>query len=692
VKHDQYLSLFSEPGSNSIAMVAVDMLRAQLRAIFVSIADPSYAPRDIKDVLDFPRLFGSQLHELREFVRASLSNDTKPVVLVTTSPQLLDLASPLVATLFFLAREGACSTPFSFIKEEISTKVLLEFEQTANPIARSLAFRAALPRLVPADICQSYAMALFGEQISPIHVAYSAVEIETDELARVFLDSGGEVQSSHDIVHLLNNCFIAEDDAKQLAAMLKRQESEGATGALNASSSHVRISSDEWLARQSLASQINHENSYEAVVSGTEAFFICATNLTPHDDFKISIPLRYAISQRKHVSIGENNARKIALLDICRTWHLRLQVSSLFYDLHASDIAYRLASQYAFDDLVFPTASDSGPDEQRWEQTWAKMLIDMQVYERDTAKFFRDTLDKITDGRNIHFENITNPLHTVLFHNEEVTLFNPSEGNQVSQNGAQNDISAHIVEIAERYRGWRLSSRYIFETLGRFHHQALRAERDKDFNTAIAICQKAIEYAKNHPAEKILSGALSRLFGICAQLCRLAILRSTPNLVETRELAELMNATPKQLPDIGQIEELAEYLQFALSLCDNLFQTSFDPCVNDKRLIALCLLSSLFATNGRLEESDQILSTALSLISVSPAGKIRYTHLLPLAQIKFVLAGRVLEEGDESTAQMTQSDKFLKEALECVESYETRGVSEASQQLRSLISTVLDLN
>lgn len=688
MKNDRYLSLFSEPGSNSIAIVAVDMLRAQLRAIFVSIADPSFTPREIEEVYDFPRLFGSQLPDLREFVSASLSNDTKPAVVVATSPQLLDLASPLVATLCFLAREGACSVPMTVVQEETSTKVLLGFEQIADPIVRLLPLTGAPPRLVPEAICRSYAAALFGDQISPVHIAYIAVEIETDELARIFLGSDGEVQSSHDIVHLLNNLFITEENAKQYAVTLKKQESEGATSALGASSSHLRVSSDTWLGMQSLAQHLNREKYWESVTSGTDTFSICATNSTPYDDFKINIPLKYAVSQRKHASIGENNARKIALLDICRTWRLRLQVISLFYDLHANELAYRLANRYAFDDLVFPTSSDLNA----LEQNWAKMLIDMRVYERDAAMFFRETLVKIADGRYINVEHLTMPLHTPFHHKEEVTLFSPSEDNQVSQSGAQNDVFAHMVEIAERYRGWRLSPRYVFETLGRLHHQALRAERDKDFDTATAICQKAIEYAKNHPAEKILSGALSRLFDICAQLWRLTMLSSTPNLTETRELAELTKAIQKQLPDLGQKEELVDHLQFALTLCDNLLHTSFDPCVNDKRVEALCLLSSLLAANGRQEESDQILATALSLISSSPAGKIRYTHLLPLAQIKIMLAGRVLEDGDESSAEITQSDQFLKEALECVKAYETRGVSEVSQRLRSFILAALALN
>jgi hypothetical protein len=305
VKNSRYLSLFAGRNPDSIAVVSVDILRAELNAIHLPVYDSNYAPRDITDVLNFPKIFGNRLDELRRIVTEAMSGNCKPVVIVAGNQGPLDLASPLVAALCFLAQEGACSVPMSFINHESSRKVLLGFEQTADPVARTLPLSAALPKLVSDQLCRSYAEALFGDSILPTHIAHIAIELENDELAQVYLRSNGEVQSSHDIVNLLSSCCITDQIAINSTDAIRKQEDEDPANRSGSSLSHVRTDSDKWLAMQSFYLKMKPEKISASVVSGTEAFSICPTQSTCFNDFARRVPLRYALTQRRHSAIGD---------------------------------------------------------------------------------------------------------------------------------------------------------------------------------------------------------------------------------------------------------------------------------------------------------------------------------------------------------------------------------------------------
>jgi hypothetical protein len=223
--------------------------------------------------------------EIKEFLAEDLKGCTFIQSIAVAPSVFLDTETSLPKVIILLASFGYCSVQASRLKHEDADKVFLDVEpailkRDTPKIPEWLAFSYA-------DTIAAYGEFRFGKRpTGPALAAVAALCVRSPGLY-YFLTSGGEPQSSQDVVEV----FRSPDRLKAIG----------------------------------LPADIAQIHS---VVSGTEAYSLETTSLTKFNDVH-RVPLVYSLASKKFSWLEPRHARKIALLTVCRDWSIQLTCTSM---------------------------------------------------------------------------------------------------------------------------------------------------------------------------------------------------------------------------------------------------------------------------------------------------------------------------------------------------------------------------
>jgi hypothetical protein len=178
--------------------------------------------------------------------------------------------------MFFTAKTGLL---WRFSLSEDRTRVLttpLSMPDDPEPLSREMLGRGPELRYLRRDIARAYTEFLVGSCRSSEHAAVVAAMIAKNRGLYYYWASFGAVPSSGDVLTYM------------------RRERQTPT----------------------------------AVMAGNEVFGISQNPSTNYEDID-KIPLEYAVATKKFERLGKNDAIKLALLQVCKAWNLRLTCTSM---------------------------------------------------------------------------------------------------------------------------------------------------------------------------------------------------------------------------------------------------------------------------------------------------------------------------------------------------------------------------
>ena len=245
---------------------------------------------------------------LRESLVATLRGSDNVQVVAAVSTVFPETDSALVKAIMLVTLFGFGSMQFGRVSVQGVDRMLLGVDPPV--LDRKTAPPGLPPRILWAyvDPIKAYGEFELGQRPEgPALAATTALCAATPGLF-YFLTSGGDPQSSQDVVEFLS----ARDRMKSWGIDLDVPIIHG-------------------------------------VVSGTERYSMSAAAETKFDD-KQRLPLRYAIAAKRFEWLEPRHARKLAVLTVCKEWAIKLTCSSLRDESFAEQIVESLSQAAELED------------------------------------------------------------------------------------------------------------------------------------------------------------------------------------------------------------------------------------------------------------------------------------------------------------------------------------------------------
>ena len=303
MKFNIFVGIIFSENNSKISIGIIDIEKKKITSESFSVHKSKV---DIKKYLNTLKIDKTkELNNIEKFLDLEIGKNRKAKFLIEipqTFPYPLDNPSSSPATL--LPNDSSCidiilllTSGYAAVNspQEVNDKVFFSRYPNLQEIAHLVPYQ---PLFLNQNLSKTYAELIFGSSISNKQSAIMAALLAKNRGAYYYWSSFGTVQSSRDIV-----------------VYLKSQQKEP-TSVLSASEDYS-ISSDS-------ASLANIEE----------------------------IPLEYVTTVKKHQkSIGENDATKAALVQVCKNWNIQLRCVSWRDD--ADDEHKKYGSEYPEDMEVY---------------------------------------------------------------------------------------------------------------------------------------------------------------------------------------------------------------------------------------------------------------------------------------------------------------------------------------------------
>ncbi|NEO13952.1 MULTISPECIES: hypothetical protein [unclassified Moorena] len=225
----------------------------------------------------------SELEAIADFLRDQVLEPENAQVLMEIPSAILDVNSLYLKILLLLSRKGYCGFEIKFIEKnkhvQLGFQYFISYDQGEIPVTYLVSEKVRLTARIDhgviylqKNMSKAYAQLLLGASPSSECVAVFAALIAKNKNLYYFLNSEGQVQSSKDLLEFMRN----------------------------------------------------HEEGYPtAVIAGSEVFVTLKLPITEQGKIE-KIPLKYAVAKKQYNFLGEDNALKFALLNVCKLWKIRL--------------------------------------------------------------------------------------------------------------------------------------------------------------------------------------------------------------------------------------------------------------------------------------------------------------------------------------------------------------------------------